>query len=119
MRILANENLPAVLVAALRQHSHDVSWVHEDAPGSDDRTILERAQFESRVLLTQDKDFGDLAFRSGLPAGCGIVLLRLLSPLPDIIAHKVISALASRSGWQGHFAVIEEHPVRMKTLPRT
>ena len=66
MRILANENFPGDAVIALRQRGHDVAWVRTDVPSSSDIAILERAQRENRIIVTFDKDFGELAFRSGL-----------------------------------------------------
>ena len=66
--LLADENVPGAVVAALRQQGHDVAWIHEDAPGRPDPEVLERAQQEHRVVVTFDKDFGELAFRRGLAA---------------------------------------------------
>ena len=77
MQFLANENFPLDAVEAIRNLGHDVAWVRADAPGSKDRDILQRAVVEDRILLTFDKDFGDLAFQFGLPATCGIVLFRV------------------------------------------
>ena len=68
MQLLANENFPLDAVEALRHEGHDVIWIRTDSPGSKDRDILHRAVTENRVLLTFDKDFGDLAFQFGLPA---------------------------------------------------
>ena len=42
-----------------------------------DDAILARAQTEERIVVTHDKDFGELAFRSQLPASSGVILLRL------------------------------------------
>lgn len=56
-RLLADENVPAPAVAALRQAGHDVAWLLEDAPGTPDSGVLARAQQEHRVLITFDKDF--------------------------------------------------------------
>ena len=101
----------------LRQRGHDVSWVCIDAPGSSDDTVLRRAQLEARVLLSMDKDFGELAFRAGLPASSGIVLFRIAAPSAARFAAVAVSAIESRSDWAGHFAVIEDDRVRMTRLP--
>jgi predicted nuclease of predicted toxin-antitoxin system len=77
MRLLANENFPASAVDALRARGHEVAWVRTDAPDSGDREVLARAAAEERLLITFDKDFGELAFRGGLPASSGIVLFRI------------------------------------------
>lgn len=117
MRFLANENLPGDAVEAVRQLGHDVAWIRMDAPGSNDRDILKRAVRERRTLLTFDKDFGDLAFQSGLPADCGIVLFRLQASSSTQLAKLVVTALQSRTDWTGQFAVVEVGRIRMTPLP--
>ena len=117
MRILANENFPGDAVAALRQSGHDVAWVLADAPGSSDRQVLDRAQTENRVLVTFDKDFGELSFRGKLPSSCGIILFRISAPSPAYVARVAVAALGSRTDWVGHFAVVEDARIRMTPLP--
>jgi predicted nuclease of predicted toxin-antitoxin system len=117
MRLLANENFPYDAVMALRKDGHDVVWIRTESPGSLDEDILARARRESRVLVTFDKDFGELAFRSKLPASCGIILFRITPRSPEFVARLTTRAIGSRNDWVGHFAVIEEHRVRMRPLP--
>ena len=62
-RFLADENFLGDAVTALREAGHDIAWIRTDAPGSTDRQVLTRAVAERRILLTFDKDFGDLAYR--------------------------------------------------------
>lgn len=59
--------------------------------------MLQLAQKEQRILVNFDKDFGELAFRRGLPATCGIVLLRSGAQDPAVLAHRVVNVLHSRS----------------------
>jgi predicted nuclease of predicted toxin-antitoxin system len=80
MFILANENFPLDAVEALRAAGHNVIWKRTEAPGSSDEAILARAQAENRILVTFDKDFGELVYRLGLPASCGIILFRISTP---------------------------------------
>ena len=117
MRILADENFPGDAVTALRARGHDVVWVRSDAPGSSDPQVLAHAQAEDRILITFDKDFGELAFRSGLPASSGIVLFRISVPSSSYVAQVAVAALESRTDWAGHFAVIEDDRIRMTPLP--
>ena len=77
MRILANENIPGPVVAALRDAGHDVLWAKESMAGAKGPDILSRAKAGARLVVTLDKDFGELAVRSGLPATSGVVLFRL------------------------------------------
>ena len=117
MRFLANENVPGGAVDALRRAGHDVAWVRADAPGAPDSDVLEWAVRDARVLLTFDKDFGELAWRRGLPATCGIILLRIAMPDARAAGSDIARIIGSRSDWAGHFAVIEADRIRMRALP--
>ncbi len=117
MKLLANENCPRIIVDALAAAGHDVLWVRTAAPGLADPDVLARAVAEDRVLVTFDKDFGQLAFHAGLPASCGVILLRLSLTDPVAAAALVTKTLAARTDWTGHFAVISDRRVRMRPLP--
>lgn len=114
MRVLANENFPGEAIGALRERGHDIVWIRTEAPGSKDQTILQRAQIEKRIIVTFDKDFGELAFHSRLPASCGIVLFRISAPSPASVIQKVVETLESRSDWEGNFAVVEDWQIRIR-----
>jgi predicted nuclease of predicted toxin-antitoxin system len=119
MRFLANENVPGPVVAALRERGHDVVWIKELMPGAEDSVVLALAQTDQRVVVTCDTDFGDLAFRSGLPAQCGVVLIRLDWRDPEADNETIVTALGSREDWSGIFAVVERDRVRIRPLPST
>ena len=95
MRFLVIENFPAV--TALESAGHDVVWVRTTAPGSRDEDILAWAERESRVLLTFDKDFGELAWRVRLPASCGIVLFRLPMPPAAGVGAIIAATIGERT----------------------
>ncbi len=119
MRLCANENVPGDCVARLRQAGHDVLWIRQSAPGSPDEVVLARAEAEGRLLITFDKDFGELVFHRGAAASRGIVLFHIAQPSSDIVAARVASILASRTDWEGHYSVVDEAVVRMRSLPPT
>lgn len=75
MRLLADECVDGRLVAGLGGAGHDVVAMRDVAPGADDRSVVAMARRQRRVLVTEDKDFGDLVVRHGLRVP-GIVLLR-------------------------------------------
>ena len=117
MRFSANENFPSVAVAALRQAGHDVFWVRTDMGGATDEEVLAHAISESRVLLTFDKDFGELVFQLGLPATCGIILFRIPTKSPNSVAVKVLKVIESRDAWSGMFSVVTNDRIRIRPLP--
>ncbi len=60
MKILADEGVDRPIVVRLHQHSHQVWYVAEMEPGISDDTVLEIGNREGAILLTADKDFGEL-----------------------------------------------------------
>jgi predicted nuclease of predicted toxin-antitoxin system len=63
MDFLANENFPVVSIKLLRNAGHDVASVIEETPGNKDRGVLKRAHEENRIVLTFDRDYGELIYR--------------------------------------------------------
>jgi predicted nuclease of predicted toxin-antitoxin system len=118
MLFLADEDFPGIAVHWLRQAGHDVLWARTDLPGKADAVLLATAQAESRVILTCDKDFGELAFHAGLPASCGIVLLRFQWNSPELVLERVKSlmAAAAQVEFTGSFCVVEAARVRRRPL---
>ena len=116
MRLLANENCPLPLVLRLRERGHDVEWVREVVPGALDEQLVTRATTEKRVLLTFDKDFGEIAYRLGVSAPSGVILLRISTPSPEAVARVVADALEAHPGWEGAFSVVEDARVRRREL---
>jgi predicted nuclease of predicted toxin-antitoxin system len=74
--ILADENIVAAVIARLRTDGWDVAWIAEVSPSIEDVDVLAFAAREHRILLTDDKDFGELVVRDGRTHR-GVVLLRL------------------------------------------
>ena len=116
MRILADENFPGLSVQELRRLGHDVLWVRTAMPGARDDAILAWAQTEERLLVTLDKDFGELAFGMRLPALCGVVLFRMKMSDARAAAIKIAKVLNSRSDWNGNFTVVEDGRIRIRPL---
>ena len=117
MRIIANENIAASVIRELRARGHDVFSVKEAMRGKDDDVILARVQNEGRLVITHDKDFGELAFRAKLHASCGIVLFRLTGASPEHDHRRIVETLESSTDWEGHFAVVTDDRIRLRPLP--
>ena len=116
-RLLADENVPGPAVTALREYGHDVVWMHEEALGTPDPEVLARAQLERRVVVTFDKDFGELAFRLGAAAAFGVVLFRISAESPESVARAAVGAFAERTDWSGTFVVVEDGRIRIRSIP--
>jgi predicted nuclease of predicted toxin-antitoxin system len=117
MRFLANENFPGAAISRLETAGHDVVWVRIAAPGMTDSDVLAWAAREERILLTFDKDFGELVRRSTLlTPKCGVVLLRMPMPKPGDVGLRIANLVTARDDWVGYFSVVEPTRVRMRPL---
>ena len=74
--LLVDENAPRCLVEALREAGYDVVWVREIRRGMNDEEIISLSIDESRVIMTFDKDFGELIYRSRRRV-LGVILVRI------------------------------------------
>jgi predicted nuclease of predicted toxin-antitoxin system len=72
MKLLADESVDRLIVERLRQDGHDVSYVAEMEPGIADEIVLQRANENEAILLSADKDFGEITFRQRLIPRCDI-----------------------------------------------
>ena len=116
MKFAADECCDAVLVAGLRDDGHDVWYARESAQGADDETVLRYALANERILLTEDKDFGELVVRLGLPAW-GIILFRM-NPADSAAKlarlREVIQNHSTRL--EGSFVVVDQSQTRFRLL---
>jgi predicted nuclease of predicted toxin-antitoxin system len=114
LRFLADENVERQLVAALRDAGHDVEYIAELAPGSADEEVLQRARRGSAVIITGDKDFGELVYRRKR-ANAGVVLLRLRGLTAKKKLSVTLQVFADHSAdFVGTFSVITETGVRVR-----
>jgi len=117
VRWLVDECIDAALVSHLRAGGHDVIYMAEVAPAASDAEILARARLDGRLLLTEDKDFGDLVFRRGGEVP-GIVLLRL-DPAMHALKRRRLDAAIKRfgdEGLRGRYTIVEEARFRSRPL---
>ena len=73
MRFLVDECTGSLVAQKLRELHHDVFSVYDETPGLDDESIIEKAYRGNYILITNDKDFGELVFRMRKPHK-GVVL---------------------------------------------
>lgn len=114
MRFLADEGVDRSIVTGLRDLNFDVYYVIEEVRSLDDETLLEIARKEGRILITRDKDFGELVFRLN-KAHSGIVLIRLKNHTTEerraIVCH-LIQEYADQL--PNAFTVIQKEIIRIR-----
>jgi predicted nuclease of predicted toxin-antitoxin system len=117
MLFLADESCDFAVVRALRAAGHDVVAIAETAPQTEDSDVIALAVSEGRVLLTEDKDFGQLVY-AGLHPSSGVILIRFPPNarwvLPGIVCDAV-QKLEDRL--RGSFVVLRPNQIRIGRSP--
>lgn len=116
MNFIADEGLDKTLVMLLRASGHDVFYFAEEAQSTDDETILDFANKENRILLTRDKDFGELIYRLQ-KVHTGIILIRL-EELHSQTRSQIVAEFIEQNTEKliQHFIVIQPGGARIKNL---
>ena len=118
MRLVADENMPGEIVRELRAAGHDVLWVAETNSAATDPDILRDATADSRLVITADRHFGDLAIRRRQPA-IGIILVRWrdFDGADDEIASLVTKMVGElEPKFEGQLTVLSPKRVRHHSL---
>ncbi len=114
MKLLADESVDRPIVERLRQRGHQVWYVAEMEPGISDDVVLDLANREGAILLTADKDFGELVLRQERMTE-GVILIRLAGISPVRKAKIVVSALVTHGDeMEKAFTVITPGAVRIR-----
>jgi predicted nuclease of predicted toxin-antitoxin system len=116
MRAMADENFPRPAVEALRTAGWDALSVAEECPGVPDEAVAALCAEERRILLTFDKDFGELIFRRGLSAVSGVVLFRITPDTPDEAADLALALVEPQPDLRGSFCVVTRNRIRIRPL---
>ena len=113
MKFLVDECTGPRVAHWLSKHKHDVFSVYEEAKGSDDNWIIRKANEENRIIITGDKDFGELVFRKEKPHK-GIILLRLENQRAENKIKKIDNLLEQYSDKiKNNFIVVTENSIRI------
>jgi predicted nuclease of predicted toxin-antitoxin system len=96
MRFLANENFPLPSIKILRDNGYDVLSIYETLRGLSDEDVIKTAREEERIILTFDKDYGELIFKTQRKPPIGVVFFRYKGKYPEDIALKLINIINAK-----------------------
>jgi predicted nuclease of predicted toxin-antitoxin system len=118
IKFLADESCDFAVVRALRAAGYDVLAVSERSPGAHDDDVIGLAASERRILLTEDKDFGQLVFAAGKET-CGVIFIRYPAGLRSELPQRVLDAVKREGArMQTAFAVLQPKRLRISGLPK-
>jgi predicted nuclease of predicted toxin-antitoxin system len=114
MNLVADESIDQQIVDRLRQDGHQVLYEAETSPGAADDQVLDSANRSDALLITSDKDFGELVFRQGR-IHAGVVLIRLAGLSAEAKSALVSAALRQHGAkMRDSFSVISRGKLRIR-----
>ena len=113
MRFLLDENVSPIIGSQLASLGHDVLLASAACRAAPDEDVVALAVAQQRILISEDKDFGQLAFRDGLrPPG----LVRIVLPrfIPEAKSQRLCEAIAAAANLIGGVLVVEPNRTRYR-----
>jgi uncharacterized protein with PIN domain len=128
MKLLLDENAPRTIVEVMRNCGYDLLWIREHCRGMADEEIVRLSISENRVILTFDKDFGELIYRKPLASVSeanrlrmntpGVILARI--PNKQTAKERILEFLKKHGDkLRGYFTVLTENRIRRRRLPNS
>ena len=117
MDFLANENFPLLSVRLLREAGHRVVSIIQEAPGGKDEDILKWAHTERLIILTFDRDYGELIYRHQALPPAGVVYFRFAPATPSEPAEILLNVMDKADlSVIGKFTIVERGRIRQRSL---
>lgn len=116
MRFLANENFPYPSILLLRSKGFSIVSIMEELSGSTDETVLDKAIRDQLIILTFDRDYGELLFKYMKDPPPAVVYFRTKGLDPEEAGTTLVSHINSGLTLNNFFTVIEETGVRQRKL---
>ncbi len=116
MKFLADVNIEKPIIDFFRNQGSDIKWVSDFSPKMDDENLIKLARTEKRILLTNDKDFGELVFLQKRLTH-GIILVRVKGQETGLkvkLIKRLMEEYAEKLS--GHFVVITKDKFRFIPL---
>jgi predicted nuclease of predicted toxin-antitoxin system len=117
LKFLLDVHIAKAIAKVLEAEGHDVVRAALDHSTWSDADLLSMAVREERIIITEDSDFSDLIYASGMPPPPAIIYIRCEPELQPTMAGRVIDTLAS-GRLDRHMAVIRPSSSRYRPLPR-
>ena len=118
MRFLANENVPGDTIRALRSEGWDVASITEERPSISDAEVLAKARAENRIVITFDRDYGELIYARNHAPPPGVIYLRAIPFHPAEASEWLLEMKRQGMSFAGCFTIFSswDH-VRQRPLP--
>ena len=118
MKLLANENFPGTSIRKLRGAGYEVESVTETMLSAPDTQVLKHAAANKQIILTFDKDYGELIYYRKIAVPAGLIYLKF-DPLTPEEPYEILAEMIFRTNVElaGFFIVLERDTIRKRKLP--
>ncbi len=106
LKFLIDECTGKRLSFLFKNAGYDVVFVGDWKPSASDEEVLQKANDDGRILITDDKDFGELVFRMEKPS-TGVIPIRTSTTNPAIRFH-MLEILLKSTEVSGKFIVLKD-----------
>jgi predicted nuclease of predicted toxin-antitoxin system len=118
MNLLANENIPFLTIKKLRTQGYDVFSISENMAGITDSEVLNLAREQNRIIITFDRDYGELIFLKKLPCPPAVIYLHFVPQSPDDAFEMIEEVLKNdKNDVLNHFVTVNRQYLRKRPLP--
>lgn len=115
INILANENFPIASVKFLENEGFDIIYIGYNHAGITDKEVIDLAISDDRLIVTFDKDYGELIFKYEQKPPAGVIYLRIFEFSPEYPGEFLKNILSSSNlSFRETFTVIDERGIRQK-----
>jgi len=114
MKFLANENFPFPSVKTLRDKGFEVISISETYSGIADSKVIEIALEKELIILTFDKDYGELIYRKDIVKAASVVFFRYKGTDPKFAANQLLSLIKNNITLENSFTVIDQESIRQR-----
>lgn len=116
MKFIANENIPLASVKVLRDSGYEVFAISEESPGISDVEVLKKACSNRLIVITFDRDYGELIFKNKHLPPAGIVYLRFMPDYPEQAAEILLKIIENGILLEDKFTIIDSNKLRQRNL---
>ncbi|MFZ3076900.1 MAG: DUF5615 family PIN-like protein [Candidatus Aenigmatarchaeota archaeon] len=113
MRFLIDECTGKRLAKLLEKEGYDVIFAGDIMSSASDEEIIKKCEDDDRILVTDDKDFGEMVFRLGKPIR-GVILIRIVAK-PETRLEAILKLLKNYDV-KNKFIVLQENAVRIRNI---
>jgi len=114
--IIIDENVDQVLIDRLGGKNYKIISIKEYKRGITDRKIIELAKSKNGLIITEDKDFGELVFSHGIK-DCSVIFLRYNKTDYDLIEKNILKLLEDYYENPGHFFItVTKSEIRIRKI---